>query len=132
MVPSFISRGAPHQAAREASTSEGRKLNTRILPGPRNLLQALGFFSHAPNLGHGADYLTSPLKEGMLMILHQKNPTASAGFEPANSGTTETVYRMVVLGVNIFALFVIYQSILFPVALRPNAGHGLLIPEVSR
>jgi hypothetical protein len=42
MVPSFISRGCPHQAAREASTSERRKLNTRILPGHRNLLQALG------------------------------------------------------------------------------------------
>jgi hypothetical protein len=30
IVPSFISKGAPHQAARQASTSEGRKLNTRI------------------------------------------------------------------------------------------------------
>jgi hypothetical protein len=67
IVPSFISRGAPHQAVREASTSEGRKLNTRILPAPRNLLQVLGSL-HAPKLGHGADYLTSPLKEGMLRI----------------------------------------------------------------
>jgi hypothetical protein len=44
IVPSFISRGAPHQAAREASTSEGRKLNTRILPAPRNFTAGAGFF----------------------------------------------------------------------------------------
>jgi hypothetical protein len=37
IVPSFISRGAPHQAARGASISEGRKLNTRVLPATRNL-----------------------------------------------------------------------------------------------
>jgi hypothetical protein len=39
IVPSSISRGAPHQAAREISTSEGRKLNTPILP------QLLGSFT---------------------------------------------------------------------------------------
>jgi hypothetical protein len=50
IVPSFISRGAPHQAAREASTSEGTKLNTRILPAPRNLLQVLGSFT-CPKVG---------------------------------------------------------------------------------
>jgi hypothetical protein len=50
IVPSFISRGALHQAAREASTSEGRKLNTRILPAPCNLLQILGSFT-CPKVG---------------------------------------------------------------------------------
>jgi hypothetical protein len=50
IVSSFISRGSPHQAAREASTSEGRKLNTRILPAPRNLPQALGSFT-CPKVG---------------------------------------------------------------------------------
>jgi hypothetical protein len=45
IVPSFISRGVSHKAARENSTSEGRKLNTRILPAPRNLLQVLGSFT---------------------------------------------------------------------------------------
>jgi hypothetical protein len=32
IVPSFISRGTPHHAAREASISEGKKLNIWILP----------------------------------------------------------------------------------------------------
>jgi hypothetical protein len=50
IVPSFISRGAPHQAAREASTCEGRKLNTQILPAPRNLLQVLCSFT-CPKFG---------------------------------------------------------------------------------
>jgi hypothetical protein len=50
IIPSFISRGAPHQAAREASTSKGRKLNTRILLAPRNLLQVLGSFT-CPKVG---------------------------------------------------------------------------------
>jgi hypothetical protein len=50
IVPSFISRGAPHQAAQEASTSEGRKPNPQILPAPRNLLQVLGSFT-CPEVG---------------------------------------------------------------------------------
>jgi hypothetical protein len=50
IVPSFISRGVSHQAAREASTSEGRKLNIRILPAPRNLLQVLDSFT-CPKVG---------------------------------------------------------------------------------
>jgi hypothetical protein len=50
IVPSFISRGAPHQAARETSTSEGRKLNTRILSTTRNLPQLLGSFT-CPKVG---------------------------------------------------------------------------------
>jgi hypothetical protein len=36
IVPSFISRGTPHHAARKTSISEGRKLNIRILPAARN------------------------------------------------------------------------------------------------
>ena len=47
----------------------------------RNLL-------HAVNLGHGTDGFTSPPKEGVLRIFFAlKNPTASAGFEPANLAT---------------------------------------------
>ena len=38
---------------------------------------------HAVNLRHGTDGFTSPPKEGA----RPKNPTASAGFEPANLGT---------------------------------------------
>jgi hypothetical protein len=45
IVPSFISRGTPHNAAREASISEGRKLNIRILPAARNEPQLLGSFT---------------------------------------------------------------------------------------
>jgi hypothetical protein len=59
IVPSFISRGAPHQAAREASTSEGRKMNTRILPAPRNLLQVLGSFT-CPKVGTGGRLFNFP------------------------------------------------------------------------
>ena len=44
----------------------------------RNLL-------HAVNVRHGTDGFTSPPKEGVLRIFFAlKNPTASAGFEPAN------------------------------------------------
>jgi hypothetical protein len=40
---------------------------------------------HAANLRHGIDGFTSPPKEGVLRIFFAlKNPTASAGFEPAN------------------------------------------------
>jgi hypothetical protein len=42
---------------------------------------------HAANL-HGTDGFTSPPKEGVLSIFFAlKNPTTSAGFEPANLGT---------------------------------------------
>ena len=34
-----------------------------------------------------ADGFTSPPKEGVVRIFRPKNPTASAGFEPANLGT---------------------------------------------
>ena len=43
---------------------------------------------HAANVRHGTDGFTSPTKEGVLRIFFAlKNPTASAGFEPANFGT---------------------------------------------
>ena len=43
---------------------------------------------HAANLRHGTDGFTSPPKEGVLRIFFRpKNPTASAGSEPANLGT---------------------------------------------
>ena len=43
---------------------------------------------HAANLRHGTAGFTSPPKEGVLRIFFalKKNPTASAGFEPANLG----------------------------------------------
>jgi hypothetical protein len=43
---------------------------------------------HAANLRHGTDGFTSSPKEGMLWIIFApKNPTVSAGFEPAILGT---------------------------------------------
>ena len=43
---------------------------------------------HAANLRHGTNGFTSHPKEGVLRIFFAlKNPTASAGFEPANLGT---------------------------------------------
>jgi hypothetical protein len=50
IVPSFISRGTPHHAARETSISEGRKLNIRIKPAARNEPQLLGSFT-CPKVG---------------------------------------------------------------------------------
>ena len=43
---------------------------------------------HAVNIRHGTIGFTSLPKEGVLRIFFAlKNPTASAGFEPANFGT---------------------------------------------
>ena len=51
---------------------------------PRKFMDLL----HAANLRHGTDGFTSPPKEGVLRnFFRPKNPTASAGFEPANLGT---------------------------------------------
>jgi hypothetical protein len=43
------------------------------------------------NWDMGQISFTSPPKEGMLLsfFMYQKNPTTSAGFEPANSGTRD-------------------------------------------
>jgi hypothetical protein len=53
VVPSVIFRGAPHQAAREASISERRKQNARILPTTRNFTAVVGVFdmSRSWNMG---------------------------------------------------------------------------------
>jgi hypothetical protein len=50
IVPSVVSRGAPHQAAWEASISEGGKLSERILLITRNELLLLGSFT-CPKVG---------------------------------------------------------------------------------
>ena len=42
---------------------------------------------HAVKLRHGTDGFSSPPKEGVLRIFRPKNPTTSAGYEPANLGT---------------------------------------------
>ena len=65
----------------------GREIFPIILPKfrlPRKFRDLL----HAANLRHGTDGFTSAPKEGVLRIFFAlKNPTASAGFEPANLGT---------------------------------------------
>jgi len=65
----------------------GEKCSKQILSRirlPRNSRDLL----HAANLRHGTDGFTSPPKEGVVRIFFAlKNPTSSAGFEPANLGT---------------------------------------------
>ena len=59
-----------------------------ILPEIPDFHVAFRDLLHAVNLRHGTDGFTSPPKEGVLRIFSPwKNPTASAGFEPANLGT---------------------------------------------
>ena len=59
-----------------------------ILPEMPDFHVAFRNLLHVVNLRHGTDGFTSPPKEGMLRICFDlKNPTASAGFEPANLGT---------------------------------------------
>jgi hypothetical protein len=73
--------------ATEGETPRGREMFRQIWPRiriPRNSRDPL----HAENLRHGTDGFTSPPKEGVLRIFFAlKNPTDSAGFEPANLGT---------------------------------------------
>jgi len=73
--------------AAEGGTLGGREMFRQIWPRirlPRNSRDLI----HAANLRHGTDGFTSPPKEGVLRIFFaHKNPTASAGFEPANLGT---------------------------------------------
>jgi hypothetical protein len=91
-VPTFSARCLHVQRRERTLAAEGRTLRRReifqqIWPRirhPRNSRDLL----HAANLRHGTDGFTSPLKEGVLRIIFAlKNPTASAGFEPANLGT---------------------------------------------
>jgi hypothetical protein len=86
-VPTFSARCLHVQLrerplAAEGGTLRGREMFRQIpstIRLPRNLL-------HAANLRHGTDGFTSPPKVGVLRIFFAlKNPTASAGFEPAST-----------------------------------------------
>jgi len=93
-VPTFSARCLHVQRrerppAAEGGTLRGREMfrqiwpRMRLAPNSRDLL-------HAANLRHGTDGFTSPPKEGVLRIFFPfKNPTALAGFEPANLGTKD-------------------------------------------
>jgi hypothetical protein len=85
IVPSFISRGTPHHAARETSVSEGRKLNIQILPAVRNEPQLLGSFT-CPKVGTW-DRLFDFLSEGRHDEDFYIRKIRLLRFEPANSGT---------------------------------------------
>jgi len=91
-VPTFSARCLHVQRrerplAAEGGTLRGREMFRQIssrIRLPRNSRDHL----HAANLRHGTDGFTSPPKEGVLRIFFAlKNPTASAGFKPANLGT---------------------------------------------
>jgi hypothetical protein len=58
----------------------------RILPKVATSTSLLGSFTCRKSR-HGTDGFTTPPKEGVLRIFRPKNPTASAGLEPANLGT---------------------------------------------
>ena len=89
-VPTFAAKCLyVRNDARDPSSERwkcGRAICPVILPKfrlPRKFRDLL----HAANLRHGTDGFTSPPNEGVLRIFRPKNPTASAGFEPANLGT---------------------------------------------
>ena len=86
-VPTFVTRRL--HACHHARAPSGGKWNCG-----REMFENFAFhvtFSdliHAVKLRHGTDGFTSPPKEGVLRIsFAPKNPTASAGYEPANLGT---------------------------------------------
>jgi len=91
-VPTFSARCLHVQRherplAAESGTLRGREMFRQIssrIRLPRNSRNLL----HAANLRHGTDGFTSP-SEGRRAedFFALKNPTASAGFEPANLGT---------------------------------------------
>ena len=90
-VPTFAARCLyVRNDARDPSSERwncGREICPVVLPKfrlPRKFRDLL----HAANLRHWTDGFTSPPKEGVLRIFfHPTNPTALAGFEPANLGT---------------------------------------------
>ena len=91
--PTFVARCLyVRNVARDPSSERwncGRKICPVILPKFR-LPREFRDVWHAKNLRHGTDGFTSPPKEGVLRIFFRlKNPTASAGFEPANLGTKD-------------------------------------------
>jgi hypothetical protein len=87
MVPSVIFRSTPHQPTREASISEGRNLN-EFSQQPVIMTAEAGVF-YMPQSWDMGQIIWLPLRRKVCWgFLHEKNPTASARFEPANSGTS--------------------------------------------
>ena len=83
----LLPQGVPSVWRRKRRWNYGREIAENLAKSG-DFHVTFGFFLHAVNLRHGTDGFTSPPKEGALRIFFRpKNPTASAGFEPANSGT---------------------------------------------
>jgi hypothetical protein len=82
IVPPFISRGDPRQTAWETSVSEGRKY------GRESDFHVIAGFFNMPQSCDMRQTTLHPLRRKACWgFLRPKNPTASAGFEPANLGT---------------------------------------------
>jgi len=83
-VPTFATRRL-HALPRESTQRRKVELCTRNV---RKFCLNADFHVTFRDLLHGTDGLTSPPKEDVLRIFFRpKNPTASAGCEPANLGT---------------------------------------------
>ena len=87
-IPTFSARFLHVQRHERSLAAEGGTLRGRQIWPKIRLSRNSRDLLHAANLWHGTDGFTSPPKEGVLRIFSAlKNPTASAGFEPANLGT---------------------------------------------
>jgi hypothetical protein len=83
MGPLCTAFSSAHHLQRRSMSSNMRDLLVKDVIG-REIASQFGLQFR---LRHGTDNFTSPPKEGMLWIFCPKNQTASAGFEPAISGT---------------------------------------------
>jgi hypothetical protein len=81
-VPTFAAR-CIHVPINASAPSSERWNCGREWSGNFAFLKPFRDLLHAANQRHGANGFTSLPKEGMLRIFRPKNPTASAGSEPA-------------------------------------------------
>ena len=79
----WVSNDARDLQQRKVELFVGEKCSYKFWPRIRLPCNSRDLL-HAANLQHGTDGFTSPPKEGFFAL---KNPTTSAGFEPANLGT---------------------------------------------
>jgi len=86
-VPTFATRRLHARAPSGGRWNCGREMSGKFCLNT-DLHVTFRDHLHAVKLRHGTDGFTSPPKEGVLRIFFRpKNPTATAGCEPANSGT---------------------------------------------
>jgi hypothetical protein len=91
LVPLFISRCTPCQTAWETCVSERRKYGRENgrpnFARQSNFYVIAGFFNMPQSCGMGQTALLPLRRKACWGFCRPKNPTASAGFEPANLGT---------------------------------------------